>query len=121
VHRALNVGGVFCFNAVDKYTIDNAKFENHDSQHDNSQFTFISSWHYPGTGDQQSLMLSIDKTDLNGQQTWEDRHLMVAVSFDQLQQMLAPYFEITIFEHNYETLRPWAKHTGNAIFSCVKL
>jgi hypothetical protein len=34
---------------------------------------------------------------------------------------LRPYFEITLFEHDYTKLVPWHPSSGNAIFACVKL
>jgi ubiquinone/menaquinone biosynthesis C-methylase UbiE len=121
VHRALKTGGVFCFNAVDKNTINNDKFEQHCLQHEGSQFTFTSAWDYCGEGEQQYLAISIEKEHENKRQSWQDRHSMVALSFEQLQKMLCPYFEITLFEHDYTKLVPWHPSSGNAIFACVKL
>jgi hypothetical protein len=46
---------------------------------------------------------------------------MVAFSFDALIEILKPYFEIHIFEHDYEKLLPYDKTSGNAIFTCVKI
>lgn len=43
VHRALKPGGMFCFNAVDKSTIDNRAGIKHRLTHDNSDFSFQSS------------------------------------------------------------------------------
>lgn len=120
VHNALTPGGMFCFNGVNKNTIDNDKFEQHYAQYENSEFKFTSAWHYPGQGDKQSLFLSIEKSQHNQQQTWQDQHAMVAVDFAQLQHCLQPYFEVTLFEHNYTALTPWDNTTGNAIFVCIK-
>lgn len=121
VYHALNPGGMFCFNAVNKYAIDNNKFEHHHGELDNCHFTFRSAWHYSGQGDQQSLLLSIEKSNQVSSQTWQDKHPMVAVSFEQIQEILRPYFEVTIFEHDYTKLVPWDQRTGNAIFACVKI
>ena len=47
--------------------------------------------------------------------------LLVAFSFDELIAILKPYFEVHVFEHDYEKLLPYNKHSGNAIFTCVKI
>jgi ubiquinone/menaquinone biosynthesis C-methylase UbiE len=120
VHRALNTGGLFCFNAVDKQTIDNQKFEHHVTQYNDSEFTFTSAWHYSGSGSQQSLRLGIQKTTAEGKQVWQDTHVMVAFTFKELLALLAPYFSVTVFSHDYTKLEAWDGHAGNAIFSCVK-
>ncbi|NCP66152.1 MAG: class I SAM-dependent methyltransferase [Paraglaciecola sp.] len=120
VHRALNTGGLFCFNAVDKQTIDNQKVEHHVSHYKDSEFTFTSAWYYSGSDSQQSLRLSIQKTAAEFKQVWQDTHLMVAFTFEELLALLAPYFSVTVFSHDYTKLEPWNGQTGNAIFSCVK-
>lgn len=124
VFRALKPDGVFCFNAVNKETIDNQVFERHTAEQDNSQFIFTSAWHYPGSGDKQSLLLSIEKsnplTNQQQSQTWQDQHPMVALNFKQLQSLLSPYFEVHIFEHDYDKIIPWDQKSGNAIFVCIK-
>ncbi|MBD9481360.1 class I SAM-dependent methyltransferase [Pseudomonas sp. PDM14] len=120
VHAALAQGGVFCFNAVDKHKIDNASFVRHTAEHDGSHFAFGSGWYYPGEGERQALRLSIEKTT-NGQiQAWNDEHTMVALSFAELQALLAPYFEVQVFEHDYEKITPWGGVSGNGLFVCVK-
>jgi SAM-dependent methyltransferase len=121
VHAALKPGGVFCFNAVDKNTIDNRAGIKHSLIHNNSYFTFQSSWSYCGEGDQQKLQLCIEKTTEGKTETWHDQHPMVAVSFQQLQELLQPYFEIHIFEHDFDKIVPWGKSTGNAIFVGIKI
>lgn len=120
VHNALDVNGVFCFNVVDKTKIDNRSFVKHSTTHEDSTFHFCSGWHYCGHGDKQSLKLSIEKTTNNETQVWQDEHAMVAFSFDELVEILKPYFEVHVFEHNYETITPYEDKSGNAIFVCVK-
>ncbi|TRX73261.1 class I SAM-dependent DNA methyltransferase [Pseudomonas mangiferae] len=120
VHRALAAGGVFCFNAVDKTRIDNASFTAHSARHDGALFDFRSGWHYPGTGERQSLRLRIDRTQAGDTQTWHDEHPMVAVSFAELQALLQPDFDVHVFEHDYDRLIPWDGASGNALFVCVK-
>lgn len=121
VYDALTPGGMFCFNSVDKTTIDNNKMEQHCAQLAGSEFKFTSAWHYPGQGNQQSLFLSIEKSAHDEHQSWQDRHSMVALNFDELQRLLSPYFELSIFQHDYSSLLPWDKQSGNGIFACVKI
>jgi ubiquinone/menaquinone biosynthesis C-methylase UbiE len=121
VHNALKAGGIFCFNAVDKNKIDNGSFVEHTTESANSLFTFRSGWNYSGTGEKQSLKLSIEKTTARDTLVWNDEHPMVAFSFKELKNALKPYFEIHVFEHDYEKITPWAECFGNAIFVCVKI
>lgn len=55
-YLALNTGGVFCFNAVDKSQIDNQSSVSHQAVHGNSLFQFSSGWFYSGQGEQLSLI-----------------------------------------------------------------
>ena len=120
-HAALNTGGIFCFNAVDKNTIDNRDGIKHSVEHNNSYFTFQSGWNYCGQGDKQTLILNIEKTTAEKTESSQDQHQMVAVSFQHLQELLAPYFEIHIFEHVFDKIVPWNGFSGNAIFVAVKI
>lgn len=120
VHTALTPGGVFCFNAVDKNKIDNKKGIRHTLEHNNSHFAFQSNWHYCGHGDQQALQLSIEKTTGEDTESWQDQHQMVAISFQHLQELLQPYFEVHIFEHVFDKIVPWDGSAGNALFVAVK-
>lgn len=121
VHAALQPGGVFCFNAVDKNTIDNRDGVRHAAEHDGSQLVFQSGWHYAGHGDRQHLLVRIDKTSNGQTETWQDRHAMVAVSFAQLQALLQPWFDVHVFAHVYDRIEPWDGVSGNAIFVGVKI
>jgi hypothetical protein len=121
VHQALKPGGVFCFNAVDKHKIDNNLRVSHSANHEGSHFTFSSAWNYGGTGDRQSLKLGIRQTTAGVTQAWHDEHPMVAVSFHQLKELLLPYFDVHIFEHDYDKIAHWDQTSGNALFVCVKL
>jgi ubiquinone/menaquinone biosynthesis C-methylase UbiE len=119
-HRALKPGGVLCFNSVDKSTIDNRAGIKRHLQHDGSEVSFQSNWYYSGAGDQQELQLQIEKITAGKTQCWRDQHSMVAVDFQQLQQLLAPYFEVHNFEHDYQKILPWEGRNGNAIFVGIK-
>ncbi|WP_372762208.1 class I SAM-dependent methyltransferase [Pseudoalteromonas sp.] len=120
-HKALNSGGMFCFNVVDKHQIDNDSFVKHAAHSENSVFSFSSGWHYSGAGNKQTLKLSIEKTTDHDTFIWHDEHPMVALSFAELKVALQPYFEIHLFAHNYEQITPWDGRSGNAIVACVKL
>ncbi|MBY5938340.1 class I SAM-dependent DNA methyltransferase [Marinobacter nauticus] len=119
-HRALSANGLFCFNAVDKTRINNNLYVCHSARHDGSEFTFRSGWHYVGSGERQSLRLSIDRTTNGISESWQDEHPMVALSFRELATLLEPWFDVTIFEHDYERIVPWDGESGNALFVCVK-
>ncbi|MGO2356265.1 MAG: class I SAM-dependent DNA methyltransferase [Marinomonas foliarum] len=119
-HKALKTGGVFCFNSVDKNHIDNNLSTKHSVDYENSVFSFGSSWFYRGEGEKQTLKLSIDKTTLDQTQQWTDEHPMVALSFTELQNILAPYFDVHVFEHEHDKIAAWDQLSGNAIFVCIK-
>lgn len=121
VHRGLKTNGVFCFNGVDKHKIDNTLFAKHTTKQADDVFTFSSGWHYGGDGEKQSLNVSIEKTSAQTRQIWHDQHPMVAFSFAELLETLKAYFEIHVFEHDYEKIVPWDQQSGNAIFVCVKI
>lgn len=120
VYKALRKGGIFCFNLVDKDKIDNKLFVTHTAYQQENIFTFRSGWYYSGQGDKQSLKVSIEKTTVLQSQIWHDEHAMVAVSFEQIQTLLSPYFEVHLFEHDYQKLLPYKNTSGNALFTCVK-
>lgn len=119
-YLALNPGGVFCFNAVDKSQIDNQSAVSHQARQGDSLFQFSSGWFYPGHGEQQQLRLRIEKTANDQTEIWQDAHPMVAVTFAELQQLLAPYFDVQILQHDYDKLVAWDGSAGNALFVCVK-
>ncbi|WP_269433680.1 class I SAM-dependent DNA methyltransferase [Rheinheimera sp. EpRS3] len=120
VYAALNAGGMFCFNAVDKDKICNNSAVRHSTTHDDSHFVFESLWHYSGDGEQQALKLRIARTCGENVQLWQDEHPMVAISFARLQALLSPYFEVHILAHDYDKISPWDTTSGNALFVCVK-
>lgn len=120
VHKALKPGGIFCFNAVDKSTIDNRAGIKRHLSHDHSDFRFQSNWYYSGEGEQQELQLSIEKTTDGTTEHWHDQHSMVALTFQHLQQLLEPYFAVHIFAHDYHKITPWENAAGNAFFVGIK-
>ncbi|MEZ8840525.1 class I SAM-dependent methyltransferase [Vibrio splendidus] len=121
VYRALKSEGIFCFNVVDKDKISNDLFVRHTTNLEQDDFTFSSGWYYSGKGDKQALKLSIEKTTAGETQVWNDEHPMVAFSFKELIEILKPYFEVNIFEHDYDKLLPWDTKSGNALIACVKI
>ncbi|HEY8940710.1 MAG TPA: class I SAM-dependent methyltransferase [Cellvibrio sp.] len=120
VHAALAPGGIFCFNSVSKNLIDNRPGIKRNLKQGDSEFCFQSNWYYPGDGEHQQLQLCIEKTTHGQTETWLDQHPMVALDFQQMQQLLEPYFDVHIFEHNYRTILPWNQLSGNAIFLGIK-
>ncbi|WP_097462149.1 class I SAM-dependent DNA methyltransferase [Mangrovitalea sediminis] len=120
VHQALSPEGVFCFNLVDKNRINNNLYVQHNAQHHGSHFLFRSGWHYDGTGEMQSLRLRIEKTTAGETQCWQDEHRMVAAGIEDVRALLAPLFEVHVFEHDYERILPWDGESGNALLVCVK-
>lgn len=120
-HAALQTGGLFCFNAVDKHKIDNGSWVSHNASRAEARFSFSSGWHYSGEGERQTLKLRIERTTGEQRQVWHDEHAMVAVGFSELIGLLQPYFEVHVLEHDYDTLCAWNQRSGNAIFACVKL
>ncbi|QDF68558.1 class I SAM-dependent methyltransferase [Shewanella sp. SNU WT4] len=125
VHASLNDGGVFCFNSVDKDKINNNLFIRHHTDFEQHQFEFESSWQYSGMGDAQALHLKISRTPLittetSISETWQDQHPMVATTFGELSELLEPYFEVQIFEHDFDCIIPWDGESGNAVFVCTK-
>ncbi|GAL02777.1 class I SAM-dependent DNA methyltransferase [Photobacterium aphoticum] len=121
VHRSLKDGGIFCFNVVDKDKISNELFVKHNAKFDDDTFSFRSGWDYSGEGERQLLKLCIEKTTDGETQIWHDEHPMVAVNYMTMIELLKPYFEVHMFEHDYEKLIPWNEKSGNAIFACVKI
>ena len=107
--------------AVDKNKINNNTFVRHTLKQDSNDFAFSSAWNYSGHGEKQSLKLSIEKTTQDVTQSWQDEHPMVEFGFEQLIALLKPYFEVHVFEHDYNKIVPWDRQSGNAIFVCVKI
>ncbi|MGF1712346.1 class I SAM-dependent methyltransferase [Vibrio kagoshimensis] len=119
-YQALQVGGIFCFNVVDKSKIKRDSFVRHSVEREGANFTFQSGWRYSGSGDQQFLDLQIERSADSSTQSWKESHPMVAFTFLELKMMLEAYFEVHIFEHDYQKIIPWDKESGNAIFVCIK-
>lgn len=120
-YAALNHGGVFCFDSVDKNTIANDEGIKHSAIYDGAPITFQSSWHYNGEGETMTLKLKIARTTDNTTQTWEDAHSMCALSTTELQSALtAAGLEVTLLERDFSRLIPWQGHTGNLLVVCVK-
>ncbi|CAM3648448.1 class I SAM-dependent DNA methyltransferase [Rheinheimera salexigens] len=119
-YNALTPAGLFCFNTVDKLKICNNTAVRHSTTYDNKLFDFESAWFYCDQSDSQALKLNISKTNANVTKHWHDQHSMVAVSFNQLQQLLLPWFEVYILEHDYTSIQQYSGESGNALFVCVK-
>ena len=120
VHSALKIGGVFCFNGVNKTKIDNSLAVEHGTTQDDSAFVFNSAWHYSGAGAKQSLKLSIQKTQHGVTHIHEEEHAMVAFCFEELLTLLSSFFSVYTFTHDYEKIVECGTDSANAIFVCVK-
>ncbi len=67
-----------------------------------------------------ALQLRIEKSSSLHHEEWRDEHPMVAFDFKELERLLAPYFHVHTFEHDYQKIIPLSEDSGNGIFVCVK-
>ena len=120
-YKALNQGGVFCFDAVDKNTIANDAGFKHSVVSDDAKFHFQSRWYYGGVGDKLDLHLSISR-ELNGElASWQDQHSMCALRIQTLESALTEMgFDVTVLERDFDRLMPWGEKNGNVLLVCVK-
>lgn len=120
VYGVLVDGGVFCFNMVDKGQIDNCVFVCYFVEYRGSCFIFGFGWYYSGEGECQVLCFGIEKIMDGMIQIWEDEYFMVVFGFVELQYLLQMYFEVQVFEYDYEWIMFWVGSFGNVLFVCVK-
>lgn len=114
VYEALAPGGLFCFDAVDKFCVANDSGHRHSANH---QLHFQTRWHYSGGG--ETLHLHVDIRDQN--QRYYEQHLMSALSIVEVEQELnAIGFDVEILERDFERLIPWHGINGNVIFCASK-
>jgi SAM-dependent methyltransferase len=119
---ALNSGGVFCFDAVNKNKIANDAGIKHRLNKDGVEFAFQSRWQYPVAGDAMKLVLNIERGIGAEQQFWQDEHTMCAVDVQFLTYELTRLgFEVTMLERDFTRLIPWDGISGNVLVVCVKL
>src|SRR5699024_11870682 len=62
----------------------------------------------------------IEKSSSLPHEALRDEHPMVAFDFKELERLLAPYFHVHTFEHDYQKIIPLGEGSGNGIFVCVK-
>lgn len=121
VFNSLNSGGLFCFDAVDKTKIANDSGVKHEVVQGDTRIAFQSRWFYPGEGEALQLHIGIAETTVENQRIWQDEHRMVAVTIDEISQLLQEVgFEVTVLERDFEKLIPWQGDSGNVIFAAVK-
>lgn len=121
--EALKPGGVFVFNTVDIKGIGKPHLVRTQIDTHNSQLTFVSGWSYAGQGEVMDLHLSITQDDRanSEQRAWQDKHTMTAVNIEHLCSWLAEIgFEVTLLEHDYSCLQPWAGHSFNMLVVAYK-
>lgn len=126
VFDALRPGGVFIFNTVDIKGITSRHFVNTQVKTDSTLLSFESGWIYSGQGDAMELQLSITQEALGedglvARRTWQDRHVMTAVSIHDIKTwLLSAGFEVTLLEHDYSLLKPWSGQSFNIIVVACK-
>lgn len=122
VFNALNPGGVFCFDSVDKHTISNDEGVKHRVQNGEEYCSFQSRWYYSGAGDILDLHLSICRYMNKRQQVWHDHHTMLALDIHTLQALLTDIgFIVTIFERDFLKLVPWNEKAAMFFLFVLKL
>jgi SAM-dependent methyltransferase len=118
---ALKPGGVLLFNAVDARGVQNDDGVTTRLQEGDTELSFKSGWRYRGTGEVLDLNLTIARQSAAGNEQWHDHHVMTALTFPQLQELLERTgFEVTVLGHDYELLRGWDGSSANAIFVACK-
>lgn len=118
---ALKPGGVFIFNAVDIRGIRNEKRAITYLNDGDAELSFESGWEYRGEGEVMDLFLSIKRESPSGTQSWNDQHVMTALTLPQLQAMLEKTgFQVTMLEHDYSVMQPWDESSFNAIVVASK-
>ena len=119
--HALKPGGVFLFNAVDVAGIRNDKRVVTQLQQGDACLRFESGWEYRGEGDVLDLFLRISRESVAHTQCWADHHIMTAVTFSRLRNLLEQVgFQVTLLEHDYSVLQPLLEKGFNAIVVALK-
>jgi SAM-dependent methyltransferase len=120
-YAALNPGGVFCFDAVDKNTIANDQGASHEHSENDAVFRFQSRWFYSGQGDLLDLHLNIEKNTKGTRQVWQDHHSMVALDIRSMKTILTNIgFEVTVLKRDFSKIEAWDGVEGNVILVCTK-
>lgn len=118
---ALNSGGVFCFDTVDKQTLANDEGIKHSGIFEGAPVSFQSGWYYSGEGETMDLKLKIVRSKGATTEVWEDTHTMCAITTSELQNALMTVgFEVTLLERDFSRLIPWQGQTGNLLVVCIK-
>lgn len=118
---ALKPGGVLLFNAVDARGVQNDDGVTTRLADGAAELSFQSGWNYRGEGEVLDLKLRIARRSGQHVQEWQDHHVMTALTFAQLQELLERAgFDVTVCEHDYEVLRGWDGSSPNAIFIACK-
>ena len=122
VHTHLNVGGLFCFDTVDKNSIANDAGHKHQWQNKQRIIEFQSRWFFSGEGDQLDLHIDICDRDGPKQCHYQEHHLMCAIDIATLQSaLLTVGFAVQLFERDFQRLLPWQGKNGNLLVCATKL
>jgi ubiquinone/menaquinone biosynthesis C-methylase UbiE len=121
VYTALNPGGVFCFDAVDKNTIANDQGVSHEQAQGDALLQFQSRWFYKGDGDLLDLFLCIHKKNDAQQESWQDHHKMLALDINSMQKILIDIgFDVTVMKRSFDKIEVWDGTEGNVILVGTK-
>ena len=120
-YAALNPGGVFCFDAVDKNTIANDQGVSHEHLQGTDLFRFQSRWFYKGEGDLLDLHLTIHKKTDATITAWQDHHSMLAMDIQTMKNLLTTIgFEVIVLKRDFSKIEGWDGQEGNVILVCTK-
>ncbi len=116
VFSALDEGGLFLFDLVDKAGIGQKEITSSYTEVDGTLLTFRSGWRYPDAGETLKLHLSIACQEGEQHRSWNDQHSMTATNIETVRQMMTEIgFEVTVLEHDFSTLQAWRGDSFNAI------
>jgi ubiquinone/menaquinone biosynthesis C-methylase UbiE len=121
IYAALEDGGIFCFDAVDKDCIANDEGHTHTATQNNRQLTFQTRWHYAGNGERLNLHIQIQEDTEGQRRHYSETHPMTAIKIQHMQQLLENAgFEVLIMEHDFSRINEWNSNAGNVIFCAIK-
>jgi len=121
VWAALDPGGVFLFDVVDKRIGIGAAEKTYESCESGIEITFRPRWFYRGTGEDLELVIRFTFNGKDGVKEWVDRHLLCALTFAEVEEMMRSIgFETSWFDKNYEAPVARAGDGYRSIVVCKK-
>lgn len=120
-YNALETGGLFIFDMVDRDYIANDSGYTHHLHNSEGDFSFQSRWYDKKADDKLDLLITITKQNRGIKEQWQDQHTMLALNTEHVITKLQSIgFEVTVFERDYSRLKLWQKNVGNVILACIK-